>query len=176
MTFARHIWISSVHTSTCSDAMCLFLAKGRHFYMNYIKTEFPSFEENKTKVNSFLLDQHLNFSCLLALLAMAPFLKFQNLITQYRGVGAFYARVPCLRLRENGDTNASRKRSISPEVLNLHIRDVVTPRWLRRENGGQVFALFWSFIEFGAIGREGYSLIKVFIDLSSILFALFKFI
>ena len=33
-----------------------------------------------------------------------------------------------LRLRGNGDANAKRKRSISPEVLNLHIRDVVTPR------------------------------------------------
>ena len=34
----------------------------------------------------------------------------------------------------------------------------------------------WSFIEFGAIGREGYSLIEVYIDLSPILFALFRFI
>ena len=33
-----------------------------------------------------------------------------------------------LRLRENGDANANRKGSILPEVLNLHIHDVVTPR------------------------------------------------
>ena len=53
-----------------------------------------------------------------------------------------------LRLRDNG--NANRKRSISPEVLNLHIRDVVTPR-RGRENGGQVvcfiliFYRVWSY-------------------------------
>ena len=38
------------------------------------------------------------------------------------------------------------------------------------------FALFLSFIAFGAVGRVGYSLIKVFIDLSPIFFALFMFI
>ena len=31
-----------------------------------------------------------------------------------------------LRLRDNSDVNANWKRSISQEVLNLHVRDVVT--------------------------------------------------
>ena len=60
-------------------------------------------------------------------------------------------RLGTLRLRDNRDAN--RKRSISPKVLNLHIRDVVTPRrrtrglalWLRRENGGQVFCFILIF-------------------------------
>ena len=46
-----------------------------------------------------------------------------------------------LRLRDNG--NANRKRSISPEVLNLHIRDVVTPRQGRENAWFGVVAKTW---------------------------------